>query len=389
MSSTPPAVLLGGGLVAVPVARSLSRIGVRVLALGHRTDPVQWSRACHSFTDLGADEGVQDRWFEWLSSRPAEGAVVMPCNDDALELLARRRREIVDLGYTPMPSDPDVVLAMLDKDRTYELARAAGVPAPRVVLVRPGDAVPALGDLAFPCAVKPRHSHEFARHFGFRLKLFVAHDGEELAGHLERMGALGLEMLVTEIIPGPDDAHRSFYSYIAEDGRPLVRLTKRKHRQYPPEFGLTTYHEVTREPEVAEMGLRFFNGVGIRGAAVVEFKRDARDGSLKVIECNHRFTLGTEIVRHAGVDLPLIAYLDAIGRPPEPVPGYKAGVRQWNPLSDARAWRAMRTNGALSDRQWIRSLMHPQHMAIWSWSDPGPSLHLAASRARHALSRAK
>jgi len=32
-----------------------------------------------------------------------------------------------------------VLLAMLDKHRTYELARAAGVPAPKTALLGPGD----------------------------------------------------------------------------------------------------------------------------------------------------------------------------------------------------------------------------------------------------------
>ena len=70
-----------------------------------------------------------------------------------------------------------------------------------------------------------------------------------------------------------------------------------------------------RNPEVAELGLRFFQGVGLRGLANVEFKRDARDGRLKLIECNHRFTAPTGLLRAAGMDLPLFVYNRLTGRP--------------------------------------------------------------------------
>jgi D-aspartate ligase len=42
---------------------------------------------------------------------------------------------------------------------------------------------------------------------------------------------------------------------------------------------------VTRwRPEVAEAGLRFLRAIGPRGMAHAEFKRDSRDGELKLIE---------------------------------------------------------------------------------------------------------
>ena len=63
-------------------------------------------------------------------------------------------------------------------------------------------------------------------------------------------------MLVTEIIPGPEDSYHSFYGYLDERGESLIHVTKQKFRQYPPLFGLATYHVMSREPEVMELGLR-------------------------------------------------------------------------------------------------------------------------------------
>jgi predicted ATP-grasp superfamily ATP-dependent carboligase len=153
-------------------------------------------------------------------------------------------------------------------------------------------------------------------------------------------------------------------------------------------FGLTTYHLTIWEPRVAELGLRFFQGVGLRGVGNVEFKLDPRDGEYKIIECNHRFTAASELVRYAGIDMPLIAYRRAIGMPVEPVRGYKVGARMWHPIEDVRALREYRDEGTLTVGQWARSLLHRQHFPLLSLDDPGPSLSALSLRARRLRRKA-
>jgi D-aspartate ligase len=371
----PPAIILGGGIIAIPAARSLARLGVRVIALGTSTDPAARSFACSEFVVLGEGRGVQDRWLEWLTERPVPGAVLVPCSDDALELTSFHRGELIQLGYRPIEADPEVTLAMLDKQQTYELARKAGVPTPRTVLAQPGDDVSVADGFSYPCGLKPRHSHLYRQRLDTEHKALFAADRQALAAHLARAAELGLDMLVTEIIPGPEDSYHSFYGYLDEHGESLIHVTKRKLRQYPPLFGLATYHMMTREPEVIELGLRFCQGVGLRGIGVVEFKRDARDGTLKLIECNARLTMGTELIHHSGVDLARIAYERALGQRVAPVTDYRVGVRMLRPIEDVRAAVALRREGQLSAREWLTSLRHPQHLAVWSWRDPLPMLY--------------
>lgn len=378
----PPAIILGGGMIAIPVARSLARAGARVTALGWATDSTARSRACAEFVALGGGAGVQDRWLEWLSHRRERGAVLVPCSDDALELTARHRATLVELGYRPVEADPDVTLAMLDKQRTYELARQVGVPTPRTVLSRPGDDASIADGFAYPCALKPRYSHLYMQRVDTEYKAMYASNRDELAAHLARATELGLEMLVTEIIPGPEDSYHSLYCYLDEQGDSLIHVTKRKLRQYPPVFGLATYHVMTREPEVVELGLRFCQGVGLRGIGVPEFKRDVRDGQLKLIECNARLTAGTELIHHSGVDLARIAYDRALGREVAPVRDYRVGVRMLRPIEDIRAARALRRERQLTVHEWLVSLRHPQHLAVWSWRDPGPFVYSLLRRAR-------
>lgn len=385
VSSNLPVVLLGGGAIAVSLARSLGEAGIRVIALGDLAwDSVGSSRHCEQFVHVGSKE-LEGRYLEWLSRPPVGEAVLFPCDDESLELVARRRAELEQLGYRPIEANDEVLLAMLDKERTYQLAEQAGVGVPRrFVLESPEDLDRQVAEsgIEFPCALKPLHSHLFARIFGAATKVLLAEDRAELERVAREIGPHGLQMMVTEIIPGPEDAYTSLYTYIDERGEPLLQFTKQKLRQMPVGFGLATYHQSVRNDEVARVGLQFCQGIGIRGMACVEFKRDQRDGRYKVIECNHRFTLGSEILRYAGINLPLLAYNRVTGGPAHPIDGYREGVHLWVPLADTRAFLAYRERGELTFPAWVKTLRHRPYFQLLDPADPGPSIELFGRRAR-------
>ncbi len=385
--ANPPAVVLGGGVNAVSVARSLAAAGVTVYAVGDGTSVVRHSRACAVFADLGRDGDVQERWLQWLSDGP-RGAVVLPCADDGVELIARRRATLLALGYVPFEADDDVMLAMLSKARTYELAREIGVPAPDTASVA---TVAELQDVAarfsYPCALKPVHAHLFQRRSKSGIKAIVVHTPAELQDAFAHTLSMGVEMLVTEIIPGDDDQLFGYHAYMDGDGEPLFEVTKRKLRQYPTKFGVGCYHVTGWDPEVAALGRTFLQRIGARGLANVEFKRDARDGGLKLIECNHRFTATNEQIRLAGVDLGLFTYNRLLGRPCPPVGSFRAGVRLWYPAQDGRALRDLHRSGELSIGRGLGSLLHRQHLPMFRFDDPGPSIALAAGRVRRRVAR--
>ncbi len=379
-TALPAALLLGGDHMAVSAARSLAALEIDVHAAGDDLDPVQASRACASFALIPRAKGMSERYLEWLEEGP-RGAVLLPCDDESLEVVARNRPLLEGWGYRPVEANDEVLLAMLDKERTYTLSRAAGIPTPRTAAVRTLDeAAAAARAFDYPCALKPLQSHLFAQLVGVSAKVYVAHDPAELMRWFDVAVEMGIEMLVTEIVPGGDEEFCSYYSYFLPDGTPLFHFTKHKLRQYPIRFGLTCYQETVWEPEVAEVGFRFLEGVGLRGVGNVEFKRDSRDGTWKIIECNHRFTLANEIVRLAGIDIPAIAYRRAAGLPVEPIHGYKLGVRMWTPLDDAQAFLQYRSAGELTLVGWVLSLLRRWHLPMWRLSDPGPTFHRARSR---------
>ncbi len=380
-----PAVVLGGSYNSLSVTRALGRQGIAVHALGDGAGGalVSRSRYLAGYVPVTSAATAADEWMAWLRTGP-RGAVLLPCSDGALEFVARHRAELIAMGYCPGAAADEVTLAMLDKERTYELARSVGVPAPRTAAVSTLEEVrEATAGMDFPMALKPRHSHLFARVFGS--KALVVDDAEALEAAFRATEEHGLEMIVTEIIPGDDSRYCSYYSYLDDDGTPLFHFTKRKPRQNPPGFGLGTFHETDWVPDAAELGLRFFTGIGLRGVGNVEFKRDSRDGQLKIIECNPRFTAADRLVQRAGVDMATIAYRRAQGLPANAPTTFRRGVTQWHPVEDWQAFRAYRARGQLSTASWLRSLARPQGLPMFDRGDLRPSAVYAAAFTRRVL----
>lgn len=385
----PAAVILGGLANAVSVARALASDGVPVYALGASSwDALSHSRAPKEYVrPEGAD--LQAWWLGWLEREAPRlpDAVLLPCGDDGVELIALHRAELLDLGYHPFEAQDDVALTMLDKAKTYELANRVGVPAPRSVdLSATEDRLQAVADLGFPCALKPLHSHVFARHLGGGKVLRVS-GLDELESALRETDSRGIDMLATEVIPGPPDLLYSYYSYIDENGTPLFHATKRKLRQYPVDFGAASYNVTVWDKQVAELGLHLFVASGLRGLAEVEFKRDPRDGALKLIECNHRFTGSNEMIRIAGIDLARLTYARALGLPDPPLERCRDGIYLWGPILDTRAFRTLRRQGDLTTVEWVRSLLHRQHFPVFRVRDPKPTATDVIRRAKIVLAR--
>ena len=262
---------------------------------------------------------------------------------------------------------------MLDKERTHELAVEHGIPVPRTMPVRDADELAAAAEADRLTRRAEAASRRTSSAATSRSRDSSASTAPSSSARFAETEAAGVEMLVTEMVPGPDRYHSIVHLPRRATATSLFTFTKQKLRQYPIRFGGGCYHIMDWDPEVSELGLRFCQAVGLRGFLNVEFKRDERDGELKLIECNHRFTASTALHLAAGLNVPLFTYnhllgIDAarVGPPVQRehralvparrlprVQGLPAArrddVRQYVKQPDAPAstsrWRASRTRG--------------------------------------------
>lgn len=281
--------------------------------------------------------------------------VILPCCDASIAFLAEneetlRRRFIFDGGTKQQR------LALLDKRETLEMANAADVATPKYWPVERGDKLDGrFTDCQFPVIVKPLNTFKFAKVFGE--KFLVAETGiDELKEKIRLAHDKGFDVTVTEKIPGPDTLLTSYYTYVDDDGRFLFNFTKRVIRRFPVNSGGATYHATQWLPETAEQGIKFFKKTGFRGLGNIEFKRDTRDGQLKIMEVNARFTAAQELAVRAGIPIDLIVYCQLTGQEIPVFSDCENDLRLWYPIKDFLAMMQLRGMGKITLSDWLGEL---------------------------------
>jgi D-aspartate ligase len=369
----PSAVVLGGGANAVSVVRSLGRRGIKVYAVNGPNEYLRHSRYCELICpcEEGDFAGAWERYLLGEGSEHLRGSVLLACNDIALEVLIRNREELSKRFVLDI-MNKEAQLCMLNKLCTYEAANRAGIPAPRFwKFGNSGQIGDILREALFPLMVKPVYSHKFERRYG--RKYFLAKNESELKRILDPMDMQD-EVIVMEVIPGPDSQLCSYYTYINDDGEALFDFTKRIIRRFPPNEGNGCYHITDQVAEVKELSLKLFRSVGLKGVANAEFKKDPRDGKLKLIECNARFTAANCLLEKSGIDLASFVYFGLLGIHLAPPTSFKVGKRLWYPLSDFEGFLELSRRGEITFWTWVKSIVHIQSFPYFDWDDLQPSL---------------
>jgi D-aspartate ligase len=302
------------GLAAI---RALGRAGVPVLALDHRAGALGF-RSRYALPVRTPDPAEDEEAFVGLLRRIGtaleQPAPVFATHDEPLNAVGRARESLGGRFLHPFP--PWDRLARIQTKRgQLEAAQAAGVEVPRTR--HPSSAAEARSaaeELGYPVLVKPSSTEGFKRRFG--RQAFRCENGEEV----ERAyaDAEPFDPMVQELVPGGDDTLYTVGSYLREDGEPLGVFSGRKLRQTPPGIGTCRVGEAVWVEEPVEAALRLLRGLQFNGISQVEFKRDARDGSFKLMEVNPRLWQWHELASASGVDIPRIAYEDLLGEPLPP-----------------------------------------------------------------------
>jgi D-aspartate ligase len=373
----PPVVLVEGegNPSGLSVVRRLGRRGIKVYAITPPKSYSRYSRYCTWIPDSvtgGEEPEERARYLLGSQSDWLRGAVLMTCYDQGLQLIARYYDELKQ-KYLLDQCNPAAQLCMLDKLATYQAAVAAGVPTPRFWVARSREQVLSYRDeLVYPLLVKPLLSHLYRARFW--TKLAIANDFGETLARYEQAEKAGIDVMLVEQIPGPDDRLCSYYTYLDEQGNALFDFTKRVIRRYPLLSGPACHHVTDHVPDLREPALKLFRQVGLRGLANVEFKRDDRDGVHKLIECNARFTASNGLVSASGVNLAAFVYNRLTGRPTTAPADFQKGMRLWDPVRDFWSYRELSRAGQLSLGQWLRGLVYRQTFPFFASPDPLPAV---------------
>lgn len=322
-----PSVVVSGHLMALGVVRSLGRRGVRSVVVSYRdaVDMAPASRHVRHSVRVPHPERDEEGFIAALMrlGPRLEGSPLLPASDESLSVIAHHRDELARWFRVASP-DAGIVDAIIEKEHTYALADAIGLPAPRTFLPASEDELERMAtELGYPCLIKPSQSHRYVELF--KRKMVRADDRSTLLAAYREAREAGLDVLLQELIPGDDGQGVNYNSYRV-DGRVVAEFTAQKVRLTPRNFGPPSVVISRRLPEVIELGRRLLDALGYEGYSCVEFKRDARDGGYRLMEVNGRFNLSSLLSERCGMNFPWIVYRHLVTGEVETVDDFREGV---------------------------------------------------------------
>jgi D-aspartate ligase len=126
---------------------------------------------------------------------------------------------------------------------------------------------------------------------------------------------------------------------------------------------------------------------GYQGISEVEFIYDERSRDFKLLDINTRVWKWIGLPMQAGVDLPYLAYRDAVNGNVEAAPRQRDGIR-WTYLKDyiaLRRERAVSNEATLAREDWVKLIANNTDGnsnvvdAVLSGDDPAPFARLIES----------
>jgi D-aspartate ligase len=377
-------LVIGGDYKSLGVVRSLGRRGIRVWVLRDDHVLAGWSR--YSERTLPWPALNEPQRVEYLiglaRTYGLKGWALFPADEEPAALLARNRDVLGEHFRLTILAPWETLRWAYDKRLTYRLAAELGVAHPRTVAPRDREDVLRY-DGAYPAILKPAFRPELNR---FTIsKAWPVTDRASLVARYDEASAL-LDpdlIMIQELIPGGGESQFS-YAALCRAGRPLASVVARRTRQWPMDFGrASTYVETVDDADVEETGRRVLAALRFDGIVELEFKRDPRDGRLKLLDINPRVWGWHTLARRAGVDFPYLLWRMLHGEAITETRG-RPGVRWVRALTDVPQAFAEIRAGRLSPLAYLASLRGPIEFAVLAGDDPLPAL-LELPAALHLL----
>ncbi len=356
------------------MARNLAKHGVRVCILGSATSVARFSRSVTHFVkwpqELKNDD-LPDYLVKIAEKHCMQGWVLFPSCDEQLRIVAQHS-PLLTKHYVLSTPPWETIRFLYDKRLTYTLAQEAGVAIPHTFVPGNADKLTVL-DVDFPVVLKPAISSRFV--WATNRKAYRADNRQQLLSLYEMMSRVigPSQVIIQDFLPEPSKNLFSYAGYFKK-GELIAGLSVKRSRQYPRDFGRSSsFVETVEVPELRKLASQLLQSIHYTGLAEVEFMWNEKQARFELLEVNARLWVWHGLAIAAGLDLPYVAFANALGQNPT-FGVVRQGIKWVRFLTDMRATALEICSGTLSIRQYLNSLSGPTEFAVFSPSDPMPSI---------------
>lgn len=382
-------IVIGCRVPGLAIVRALANKNIHIIAMTYsKYDIAHLSRYVSEVVPIPLPEENEEQFIELLveNSHRWEGALFLETAYNIAVILSKNKEKL-SRYYKIVSPDWDVLRIFVEKEKTYALAEECGVPHPGSYSLASLADLKDVADIPYPCILKPVRSFEFVTKF--LVKNFKVNNETELREKYQLCLDAGFHMILQEIIPGPDENLYRLDGYINTQGKTVGKHFYRKLRQNPSQFGVMRIGISTeRNKEVEEFTERLLGRVNYRGYFSIEYKKDSRDGQLKLIENNCRLVRCGLLATACGVNLPWIIYLDLVKNQQVDVTDYKKATYWIGLYADISNSIYRRNEENIRLRDYIKLyLAKDKVFAELDFHDLKPFMRLTSEKFRHLWNR--
>jgi predicted ATP-grasp superfamily ATP-dependent carboligase len=347
---------------ALKVMRCLgrsSRFRTSILAT-QATALARFSRHCRGYHHMPAALG-SDAWLDSLRELVTRLGVdvVLPVTEKGTEAVASQRDALSSLAaLAPLPASDRLELAR-DKWALNQLALEHRIPVlPARFLGAPGGSLPKLDGTPFPALVKATSLAG-----GEGITAVANHDELERVWSTLAESGRPARYMLQSYAPGTDFC----MGMLCQDGEIVAHTIQCSTDAAEDRFGPQRSMRFVYDDELLATSGRLARALDWNGIAYVDFRRDSRDRTYKLLELNARFGQAVMGSLAAGVNFPLRCCLRALGEEP-PTEVYRE-IEYLQPEAWLRTWTSAplgrpRTAGSGPRRSGVRFVL----------SDPLPEI---------------
>jgi predicted ATP-grasp superfamily ATP-dependent carboligase len=307
---------------ALAVTRSLGKRDVRV-TVGEKTwlTTSFFSKYCAQRFVYPDPVEQPERHLQALTRELADGSyqALFPMEDHTLVLYSENREELTKYTTLLIPAHEAIVTAR-DKAKTMAVATSLGIQCPKSFLFTGvADMEEHIDELSFPAIIKPRVG---LGSVGIR----VAAKKKDIIPAYRAVAATYPMPLIQELIP-PSGTGLGVGVLFNRDSKMRAAFAYKRLREYPLRGGPSTLRESIGNEQLIETAQKLLEELRWVGVAMVEFKQDPRDNSIKLLEINPRFWGSLQLAISSGIDFPYLLYRMAVDGDISPVFNYEIGKR--------------------------------------------------------------
>ncbi len=335
---------------ALAAIRSLGRKGIYVIAGAHRRGQSFYSKYCREriiYPDPADGHKFAEFMIDYVRKNHID--VLLPIGYLSCVALSQHVRDLQKYVKIPL-ADYEAMQIAGDKTQTMQFARTLGVATPKNF--NTPDEVD-----RFPIVVKGNKESGHVAYVNSR---------EELS----RIDTS--DSVLQEYIIGGGYGYYALYN----KGTPRAIFMHKRIREFPTTGGASTAAMSFYDPQLRKQGETLLSALNWHGVAMVEFKKDIRDGKYRLMEINPKFWGSLDLSIACGVDFPNLATKMAMEGDIETVEKYPVGLRFRWPFPDDFIHLLANPKSA---RDWFSDFIRKNTKSNLSISDPVPNLYQLAN----------